>query len=115
MPLNKDQQSYLVQQLRTHAQWTIGNAALAIPTAFTEVEVAQALDAAGFVILQRPVTDVALRPTEEMQENQVRLEAYSKAINDLLGSYIDRILKGQEDNPNAVINTFVIEVAAVRL
>lgn len=115
MPLNKDQQNYLVQQMRQHAQWTLGNAALTVPMAYTETEIAQALDAAGFVIQQRPIVDVTLAPSQEMQANQARYNLYAETINGILSTAIDRVLKGQEDNPMAALNAFVAAVAAVQL
>lgn len=113
--MNKDQQNYLTQQIRQHAQWTRNNVALTLPMAHTETEIAHALDAAGFIINQRPITDVTLPLTAEMLANQTQFKDYSDRINGLLGSYIDDILSGTKDNPAEILSEFVAAIATIEL
>lgn len=113
--MNQDQKSYLIRQIREHANWQLNNTKLTIPMNWTETEIAHALNDRGFIIDQRPITDVSLPPTEDMLANQERYNEYLLKVNALTGGYVDAIIAGSKDNPSSVLNEYIRDLAAVEI
>lgn len=115
MALNQDQKTYLIKQIRDHANWTLSNTKLTIPMEYTETEIAHALNDAGFVIEARPITDVSLPPTPEMEANRSLFADYLEKVNGLTGVYVDAIISGEKDNPASILQEFIRDLAAVEM
>jgi hypothetical protein len=113
--MNKEQRTHVVGQIRSHAKWLLDNALLIHPIKPNEQEVAYALDNAGFTLLERPVYQVTLPPTEVHTANEIILNAYATAINALVGQYTDDILNASQDNPATILNRFISDSAQITL
>lgn len=114
--LNKEQRTYVVNQVRTHAKWLLENAALVKPIDQSESDVAYALVAAGFEILERPINQVTMPASEEQLANRAEFEVYVAAINDLLATTTEAVFAADDSvNPADVLNNFMTQAAAIKL
>lgn len=113
--MTKEQRTYVVQQIRAHAQWLIDNAVLVHPIQPSESDVAYALGDAGFTLLERPIYQVTLPANETHVANKVVVDAYSAAVNALLSTYTTDILNSSTDNPATVLNRFIADASQIQL
>lgn len=112
--MNKEQRTYVVQQVRAHAKWLLENAALVKPIEPSESDVAYALVDAGFEVVGRPITEVALPPTEQHKANLAEFEAYMNKMNELVAAVTVDVLDNAKDgDPAYILNTFITDAAKI--
>lgn len=113
--MNKEQRTHVVGQIRAHAKWLLDNALLIYPIKPSESDVAYALGDAGFTLLERPIYQVTLPPTEVHAANEIILNAYATAINNLVSQYTEDILNVSQDNPATILNRFIADAAQIQI
>lgn len=114
--MNKEQRTYVVNQIRAHAKWLLENAVLVKPIEPSETDVAYALGAAGFNILERPISQVTIAPTEEHLANRADFEKYVAEINDMLDQTTQAVFAADDKaNPADILNTFMSAAAKIEL
>lgn len=113
MSTTQEQRTYLISQMRKHADWMIQNVSLTLPTRWTDEQLAAKLVEDGYILLSRPVYDVTRVPTVEMDANVTRVDAYIQAVYDQLSLFINRVTTESEANPAALLNEFMAALGAL--